>query len=48
MVHELAHYLYQIGEESAASDVDKNNAAAMLISMAPNVCNLPSHNHRWA
>ncbi|QPF85500.1 hypothetical protein IC762_03975 [Bradyrhizobium genosp. L] len=48
MVHELAHYLDQIGEDPAASDKDKNNAAAMLISMTPNVRNLPAHNHRWA
>ena len=48
MVHELAHYLDQIDEDPAASDKDKNNAAAMLIAMAPNVRNHPSHNHRWA
>ncbi|MHC2672583.1 hypothetical protein ACVI1J_004746 [Bradyrhizobium diazoefficiens] len=48
IVHELAHYLDQIGEDPAASDADKNNAAAMLISLAPNVRDNPSHNHRWA
>jgi hypothetical protein len=47
MVHELARYLDQIGEDPVASDNDKNNGAAMLISMAPNVRNLPSHIRRY-
>ena len=48
MVHELAHYLDQIGEDPEASDADKNNAGAILISLQGNVRDLPSHNHRWA
>jgi hypothetical protein len=48
IVHELAHYLDQIGEDPGASDVDKNNAGALLVSLEQNVRDLPSHNHRWA
>ncbi len=48
MVHELAHYLDQLGEDPGASDADRNNAGAMLISLQGNVRNHPSHNHRWA
>jgi hypothetical protein len=48
IVHELAHYLDQLGEDSGASDADNNNAAAMLISLEGNVRDHPSHNHRWA
>ncbi len=48
IVHELAHYLDQLGEDPRASDADKNNAGAMLISLEGNIRDHPSHNHRWA
>jgi hypothetical protein len=48
VVHELAHYLDQIGKDPGASEADRNNAGALLVSLEENVRDLPSHNHRWA
>ncbi|TIM96823.1 MAG: hypothetical protein E5Y34_21980 [Mesorhizobium sp.] len=46
IVHELAHFLEQIGEAPLGDAIDQKNADAILISLMPDVLDL--HSREWA
>jgi hypothetical protein len=46
VVHELSHYLEQIGERPTPSEKDKNNAGALMLSLKRNVRGI--HTYDWA
>jgi hypothetical protein len=48
LVHELAHYLEQIGDQPTTSKADEANAAATLASLTNPVRRLGDHNEVWA